>query len=274
MASSSSSSRRREHDEDLQIVSRRPPKVSKKLATEVSRALLACGTKTGLAKALTTLQGAGLLNVSDTEVSLRKALTNASTDHADAVTPYGRVVQKRYIGVPGLDYWEYCHPLAWMYYVSTLTITFGQMLSACIQDGTAAHIIIYIDEVCPGNPFRPDKSRTLQCIYWCMSEWPQWLISRSAAWPCLALLRSKFVEWLPGGISGLMRVILEIMFLGPNSLSEIGVVIQVADNMSLVIRGVFDGILADLKALKESFGWKGTSGFFMVVVLGQFWNFI
>jgi hypothetical protein len=212
-----------------------------------------------MTQALVTLQEAGLLNTQDTELGLRRSLTSAAKEHARANTPYGRVVQSCDLGVPKLKSWEYCHPLAYLHYISTLTGAFGQVMRECIPEGTPGHIIVYVDEICPGNPFRPDKSRTLQCIYWCFSQWPQWLISRSAAWPCFGILRTELQDWIPGGVSGFMRKILLLMFMGEHSF-DTGVVL-VVDSKRLLIRGVFDGFLADLKALKEASGLKGSSGF-------------
>ena len=60
------------------------------------------GTKAGLQHALVTLSEAGLLNIGDTPKMLRTALTDASHDHSNAVTPYGRVVQSCDLGVPHL----------------------------------------------------------------------------------------------------------------------------------------------------------------------------
>ena len=72
-------------------------------------------------------------------------------------------------------------------------------------------IIIYIDELCPGTPFRPEKSRTLQAIYWAFADWPQHVLQRTAAWPVSGTVRSTIVEMLPGGVAGFLhRVLLTI----------------------------------------------------------------
>ena len=40
------------------------------------------------------------------------------------------------------------------------------------RQGPEAKIVLYIDEVCPGNPLRPEKSRTTQAVYWAMADLP------------------------------------------------------------------------------------------------------
>jgi hypothetical protein len=258
MASSSSGSSQK-RGADQQLVPHQQPKLSKDVPSAVRRALVQCGSKSGLTTALLTLQDAGLLETHDNEFELRNMLRDASTEHSNAMTPYGRVVQSCDLGVPGLKVWEYCHPMAFMHYISTLTDSFGLLMSACLPRNMTGHIIVYIDEICPGNPFRPEKSRTLQCVYWCFSDWPQWLISRSAAWPCFGVLRSALVGWIPGGISGLMRKILTLMFLSEHNF-DTGVLL-VVDSKRLLVRGVYDGLMADEKALKECNGLKGAQGF-------------
>ena len=53
-------------------------------------------------------------------------------------------------------------------------------------------------------------------------------------------------------------MILFLMFRGDCNI-EIGIVI-VVDSRRLLIRGVFDGLMADLKALQEALGLKGAQG--------------
>ena len=97
----SSSSRKRGAD-DEQLAVTRPLKVGKDAPSTIRRLLTKGETKRGLEHALVTLSEAGLLNIGDTPKMLRRALTDASHDHSNAVTPYGRVVQSCDLGVPHL----------------------------------------------------------------------------------------------------------------------------------------------------------------------------
>ena len=120
-------------------------------------------------------------------------------------------------------------------------------------------MVLYVDEIVPGNPFRPEKSRTLQCIYFAFLDWPQWLLQRTYAWPCFGVLRSKHVEFIPGRISGLMRKVLHLCFMNADHNMQQGVLLQRADQQ-LLVRANFAGFLADEKALKETFSLTGASG--------------
>ena len=170
------------------------------LATSV-RQLLRCGTKTGMCNALATLQTAGLLCTDDSVRKLRRTLEDATVQHGRSVTPYGTVIQQVDLGIPGVGPWEYCNPLAYLRYISTLNNAFGEVMKSCIECGQALTMILYMDELCPGNLFRPEKGRKLQGVYWCIQEWPDWILKRSAMWPVLGVIRSATIEKMPGGIS-------------------------------------------------------------------------
>ena len=71
-------------------------------------------------------------------------------------------------------------------------------------------------------------------------------------------LKSSLLKKFPGGVSGFVRKILFLMFRGESNL-ERGVVL-VVDSRRLLVRGVFDGLMADLKALQEALGLKGAQG--------------
>ena len=124
-------------------------------ASEV-RKLLGCGTKTGMCKALTTLQGAGLLCTNDSTRKLRRTLEEATVEHGRMDTPYGTVIQKVDLRIPGVPLWDFCHPLAYLRYISTLNSAFGEIMQSCIEPGKLATVILYMDELCPGNPYRPE----------------------------------------------------------------------------------------------------------------------
>ena len=182
---------------------------------EVLRRLSHCGTKTGMSHALSHLSDAGWLRpaVMKTMVSgVRRKITSAVSDHADAQTPYGTVVQRMAMPLQKLRQWDYIHPMALLYYLSIISFAFALMLADSAVPGIPMRLIIYIDEICPGNPLRPDKARTLQAIYWCCADWPQWVLQRTAAWPCFGTIRSALVKDLPGGCSQLMKMILKDLF--------------------------------------------------------------
>ena len=226
--------------------------------SELRRALVRCGTQSGVCRALHLLQTCGLLNTCDTERKRRSVLQDARTDHAHAVTPYGTVVQTIDLGFPELRRWEYCAPAAYMWYIASLNGRFGEVMAAHTPDQNAT-VVVYLDEICPGNPFRPEKSRKVQAVYFCILQWPQWLISRTAMWPVLGLLRSKFLEDIPGGIGGFFCTCLQLLFGDRRGSLKLGVILQ-WNERSVSLSMDYGGTLADEKALKEIHDYKGAQG--------------
>ena len=229
------------------------------------RTLVQCGTQVGLVNTLIALQDAGWLTDdavrSNTQVGTRRRLHNATTCHSTSITPYGRVVQYMQLPLEKLPNWEYINPLALLYYLSSICVPFGNMMRESNTPGVPMKIIIYIDEICPGNPLRPEKSRTLQALYWACAEWPQHVLQRTAAWPTFGTIRSTLVsDHLPGGVPALLRRVLTTFWPQDGNSFSRGISITVA-NMPLVITAVFGGFLADDKALTEIGDGKGASGF-------------
>ena len=220
-------------------------------------------TKSGLAKILTSLHVAGMLNDVDKNMSLatmRRRIQQSTEAHSKANTPYGTVVQTMDLGVEPLRAWEYINPFALLWHLCTISAPFRGLMSACCGvHNSVLRVVTYIDEVCPGNPLRPEKSRTIQCLYWVFVEWPQWLLQRTNAWFCFGFMRTTLAEEINGGVSALMGRVLEILFVGPVHSFTDGIVVALNAGHT-VIRATFCGILADEKAHKETFNVKGASG--------------
>jgi hypothetical protein len=226
------------------------------------RKLSECGTRTGLHQALQHLSVAGWLKprvADELTTGTRRKLTEAVTNHGTTDTPYGTVLQSMKLPLAKLPRWSYVHPIALLYHLAMISAAFADMMESCVTPGAPVRVVIYIDEICPGNPLRPEKSRTLQAIYWCLADWPQWVLQRTAAWPCFGTIRSSLVKVLPGSIPYLMKRVLLTFFPECGDSFARGVTIHVR-NQVLVVTGVFAGFIADEKAHKEMASTKGASG--------------
>ena len=159
-----------------------------------------------------------------------------------------------------LRVWRYCHPMALIYYLSTLGSAFGNLMEACSRGGLPMRLIIYIDELCPGNPLRPEKSRTLQAIYWAFADWPQHVLQRTAAWPVFGTIRSTLVEKLPGGVAGFLKRVMLTFFAEVGHNMSRGFTFVKAGGERIIRRAIFAGFLCDEKAHNQICGNKGASG--------------
>jgi hypothetical protein len=222
--------------------------------------LMTCGTKTGLISAIALLEDAGWLKpdvVRNNTSSTRQRLTNAVKTHSEAQTPYGPVVQRMSLPLAELPHWDFVHPMAFLYHMTSISVPFADLMRS-IAGGTL-RLIIYIDEICPGNPLRPEKSRTLQAIYWAFAEWPQHVLQRTACWPVFGTIRSTLVKKLQSEVAGLMRRVLHVFFPAVGMSLANGIYLC-QGSVRFVVKVAFAGFLADEKAHKELTLTKGASG--------------
>ena len=220
------------------------------------------GTKTGLMHTLVTLQRAGLITsgVVRGGRAVRRDLAHAQREHCDVRTPYGPVLQTLDLPLPTPRRWSFTHPLALLYHLATLNSAFGELMVNSMQPGKPMTLVLYMDEITPGNPLRPEKSRTMQAIYWAFLEWPQYILQRVAAWMCFGVLRTTVAEQLAGKMSEFMKIVLHSFFPehGPSLTS--GVAIPIGPDRTVIVTGCFGGFLADEKAHKEVACCVGASG--------------
>jgi hypothetical protein len=225
--------------------------------------LVSCGSKTGLVEAIGALSKCGWLQPAVTdrcaERTVRSRLSDASKKHCDAVTPYGTVVQSMSLDSQALPSWNFAHPLAYLYYLSTISAQFGELMRRAITPGVPLRLILYVDEICPGNPLRPEKSRTLQAIYWAILDWPQSILQRTAAWPTFGTIRAKVVDKLAGGLPAVMKLVLQVFFATNGPSFDKGVQI-VCGKENILATARFSGFLADEKALSQVADTKGAAG--------------
>ena len=85
-------------------------------------------------------------------------------------------------------------------------------------------LLLYFDEVVPGNPLRPDNKRKIVVIYCSWLELDH-LLYAEKAWLTLGVIRSSIVKSVRGGISSVVRALLRVLFVGACSLSSAGAVL-------------------------------------------------
>ena len=167
-------------------------------------------TKASTVKMLLLLQQQGALASDVDERQLRSDIQAAVESVGQTMTPYGPIIQKVRLDVPGLRDWEICHPFAFLWYMTQHSDAFRQVMRNSTSDSRQLRLVIYMDGLTPGNPFRPDKGRSIMCIYWCFVDWPSYMLTRTFAWPCLSILRESVMHEIPGGASYLTRLALRI----------------------------------------------------------------
>lgn len=226
------------------------------------RAIKGC-SKTALAKVLRVLDDQGELTSqigAKSERNIRKNMQSGITELLGVSTPYGSMMETLKIDEKDVPPIEFINPFALLWVLADKKPEFWSLLCDGRCPLSEAKLLLYIDEVTPGNPLRPEKSRCTQCIYWTFADLPSHVLSHSEFWFVFTTVRSTIVNRWPGKVSGLMRHVL-LRFFGDPSTPNFreGVVLQNADR-SFLFRASFAGFLSDEKALKEIFALKGASG--------------
>ena len=231
-----------------------PPSKRRQIAAEVANA---SGTRIGAARVLKLLHRRGLLvdNLGTlTERTLRRAAGLGLEEVAAAETPYGRLVQDLLVNGTKI---EIVHPCALIYYLAKTYPKFFRLLCPGERNGHK-YIVLYIDEVRPGNPLRPDKARQTQCIYYTFTDFPDDLLVNAETWFLFTVVRSTIVDEIPGKVSALMAGALNIFF-GPGQTFARGVLLS-NGNAAAMLTAEFSGFMADIKALTEIFSLKSAAG--------------
>lgn len=152
--------------------------------------------------------------------------------------------------------WHILNPLALLWYVSSTVPELRQMLLG-LSETVKSNIVIYCDELTPGNVLRPDKGRTTMAFYWTVLEWPSHLLKRVYGWFTFGVLRSTLIAKYPGGLSALFKKVLHVFFpeTGPSLLTGVAL-----GGCSRIVCFGLGGIIGDEKAIKEIYGLKGAAG--------------
>ena len=143
-----------------------------------------------------------------TERTLRRdACAGINAAVADETTPYGNMIET--ISVNGVNV-EIVNPFSYMHLLRKRHYDFFKVV--CPDQNTHRRLVLYIDEVRPGNPLRPDKCRQTQCVYWTFSDLPDKMTVDAEAWFLATTIRSSIVDSMPGKVSALMGAIMNVFF--------------------------------------------------------------
>ena len=108
----------------------------------------------------------------------RRRLANVHYDRLDADTPYGPIGKVLRFGEEAV---QYICPLALLWMMASASEGFGKFFLDCL-DGDAGDVILYLDDVRPGNVLRPDPGRVYYSIMWSLAQYPRWYASRKLGW--------------------------------------------------------------------------------------------
>jgi hypothetical protein len=153
------------------------------------------------------------------EVCSRRAIWEATTATLSDITPYGSLLANA--RVVGKDSTEMTmltiNPLALLYKAFRQGGSFTDLLTKCLQENPSSpenpyRLIMYSDEVTPGNVLAHSNKRKIWVLYFSFLEFGATTLCMEDAWLCNVVKRSADVSKLSAGISQIFAVSLKLFF--------------------------------------------------------------
>ena len=160
------------------------------------------------------------------------------------------------------------HPVAFLSVIALQVGVFSEYLRLCIESNPSSYeqpwdIVLYADEVVPGNPLGHNNDRKTWVLYWTFLQLGLDVLQHEEAWFTLCLLRSSVVAMVAAGISQVIGECLKLFFSpsgNAEDLSIAGMILEFADGSRHRLFARFKFFVQDGLAHKCVFGCKGDNG--------------
>ena len=187
----------------------------------------------------------------------------------EETTPYGPLHAK--VPVPLLaagDNFELeiQHPFAMLYYMCTKSADLSALVRSTYTQKVPTvadpwHLIIYSDEILPGNQLAYKNDRKMWGVYWSILEFGSAALADEEAWFEFCMCRRNIVKTMRGELSGLFAVILKTFFdPAGHHMARSGIMLKLADGSQVVLFISKVVVIADEAALHAMYLCKGSSG--------------
>ena len=157
-------------------------------------------------------------------------------------------------------------------FLSWLQAAFGQggSLTELVKRKHAANpsspsncwkLLMYSDDVVPGNPLGHTQARKVQVVYCAFHEYGAFHLSKEIAWHCIFIKRSNDVLNIDGGMSQVMAGLVKHIFCNPLcNVSQVGLLLKDDQGQHLRLFFELGGFVQDGMAQKSVFSLKGDAG--------------
>ena len=155
--------------------------------------------------------------------------------------------------------WELARIDLLFVYFCTTCIAFRDLMCETVRRcGSQLSLVLYGDEVTPGNPLKPDNSRKYNAMYISVFEFGPVALMNDQFWLPLASLRSQICHAVSGSLSSVLRLLLRSIFAPPLDLHTSGMMLRLPEPNVVVFR--LGRVIADADELRGMFSLKGTAG--------------
>ena len=203
------------------------------------------------------------------DIHSRWDLGQASTLELEEHTPYGKVVCSltlkaksggNPIELPAIN------PHAFLYRAFALGGSFSKMLSERIAASPPSpeapwRLIVYSDEVVPGNALSHDNRRKVWVVYFSFMELGATMLSSEEAWFCMLVARSSEVSKVSAGMGQVFAAVIKRFFGdGGHDLSSAGLALRSSSGELVRLFCSLGMVLQDGGAHKSVWHCKGDAG--------------
>ena len=182
-------------------------------------------------------------------------------------TPYGRLLQTIELDgkLGGKVMLRFVHPFAFLWHAFSACTPFHSLITErmhvhpCTMD-VPWNLILYSDEVTPGNVLARDVTRKIQAVYFSFKELGYSALAREDVQFCITVKRSSVVKRIQGGMSAIFAALLKVFFSTATNLLVGGVALKRGAEPTVRLYAKLAMFLQDGGAHKETWHAKGNSG--------------
>ena len=198
----------------------------------------------------------------------RKQIREVRDEAAFTKTPYGPLHQTIEIELDSgkQKIVEVQHPAAMLYHLCLTSACFSELILRTMHKYPCSidkpwSLIIYSDEVSPGNQLLSVNPRKVWAFYWSILEFGLHVLSDEEAWLEAIILRTPIVKLIKGGVSAVFAAML-MLFFNPDGhdFSTAGIFLRLYSGETVRVWVKFLFKLGDEAALHLAWGCKGTGG--------------
>ena len=200
----------------------------------------------------------------------RNTIRKARDEMMMEATPYGPILNNLRLDRKGggTSTINIADPFAMLYTLVKQCHGFSSLLQYALRRHPPSYdaqwrVLVYSDEVIPGNQLSLHNLRKVWVLYWSFLEFGAAVLSMEDAWLCLAVVESDHVKDIEGGMAQVFGAVLKHMFAsghGDHTLTHSGVLLDFPDMSSTRLFARLEMILQDGGAHKLVFMVKGDAG--------------
>ena len=209
-----------------------------------------------------------VLTIASTEelpAATRKDIRESRDCVGERRTPYGTVHQK--ISVEsvngGMIELEIQHPFAMLHHACSVSESMSSLIKRARTPSLQQpwQLILYSDEIAPGNQLAYKSERKMWGFYWSVLEWGSAALADEEAWFEVLVVKSACVKQVRGGLSAVVGALLDVFFdPDGHDMSLSGIFLQLHGGGSLHMFADLGMVLADEGALHAMYSCKGAVG--------------